>query len=514
MEVTDFLGLTSHLTLSYWIGYILIITFSIRLYLDSEIKKDNIYLIYLIIIGLFLFAVPILAEDNARFAWSYYPVGEAKTALRTGYIDTISEYPVISYRPWPDTHLLSLSIMHIGNVDLDSIIKYMPLFWVIVLIFLNFSIKNCYCFSSKQLFLYSYMIITSFWLFLYYYGPQSIAYLIFILLFFLLGKEGIYSKNNFNIYILIILLFSMLVSTHLLTSIILLIAVSIRSLYKRQFKIPLLFSTIFIAWYIYLAPYMLQVGVKEFLRQAVTPETASFLATNRVFHASAVFSYIYLGIYIICIFYIVFNIMYKNDLFKSEKNKIFECFIWLAGIASMIFFSYGAEIGERLYIFSIIPAATVIVLGMPHKKILILIMLIFAILHIPTHYSAESEDMVYNTELQGSKYFALKINPETAIQYDFGRLVSVNYNYAPLMRYFNPALINITTSGYISGLYNPSNKSLDNSAYVIYTKQINNYLIYSYGSDNVQTWIQTRNSKLIYNNGYYYIYKNSYLKYL
>ena len=32
VDITDFLGLTSHLTLTYWIGFIIIILFSIRLY--------------------------------------------------------------------------------------------------------------------------------------------------------------------------------------------------------------------------------------------------------------------------------------------------------------------------------------------------------------------------------------------------------------------------------------------------------------------------------------------------
>jgi len=48
VDVYDFLGLTSHLTAVYWIGYILIILFSIKLYLDKQIKNDLIYLIYII----------------------------------------------------------------------------------------------------------------------------------------------------------------------------------------------------------------------------------------------------------------------------------------------------------------------------------------------------------------------------------------------------------------------------------------------------------------------------------
>jgi hypothetical protein len=504
VDVKDFLGLTSHLTLPYWIGYILILFCSIRLYLDKEIRSDSIYLLIIIIIGLFLFGVSIFSEENARFQWSYYPAGEVKTVLETKYIDSISEYNLLSYRSWPATHLISASIIYFANVNLDSIIKYMPLFWMITLIFICMSIKRSFSFSPKQSFLFTFMIINSFVLFLYYYGPQSIAYLIFILIFILLGNENIDHKQNR--LILLILLFLMLVTTHLLTSLIIVIVVSIKSLYKRRFKIAFLFIAIFVAWYIYLAPFMFKVGIKEFVKQSATPETASFLATNKILQASTILSHTYLGIYVICVLFITFNVLYNKTLLKN--NKLIECIIWLIGIASLFLFSYGAEIDDRLYIFSIIPAAAYIILGMPSKKMLIVVMLTFSILHIPTHYDPESLDMVYTTELHGSKFFALKISPEYAARrYEFNP-VTISYHYGPLIRYYNPSLANIWSSGYTSGLYYPSNSTLEDSTYILYSKQINNYLIYLFGTDAVEKWLRKDNRRnLIYNNNYYFIYK-------
>ncbi len=122
VDINDFLGLLSHLTLAYWIGYILVVLFSIRLYLDKQIKHDSIYLIYLIVIGLFLFGVPIFTEDNARFPWSYYPAGEVKTVLETKYVNSSSNYPLMTYRSWPAIHLISAFILYLINIKIEDLL--------------------------------------------------------------------------------------------------------------------------------------------------------------------------------------------------------------------------------------------------------------------------------------------------------------------------------------------------------------------------------------------------------
>src|SRR3990172_10332802 len=156
VDLYDFLGLTSHLTTIYWIGYILIILLSIKLYLDEQIKRDFIYIIYLIVIGLFLFGVPVFAEENARFAFSYYPAGEVKQVLKSGYIDSLSTYPLISYRSWPATHIISAYMIYLGNIDFESLIKYMPLFWVVFFIIITFGTGSVLKLSFYQSFLFSF----------------------------------------------------------------------------------------------------------------------------------------------------------------------------------------------------------------------------------------------------------------------------------------------------------------------------------------------------------------------
>lgn len=196
VDINDFLGLLSHLTLAYWIGYALVVLFSIRLYLDKKIKHDIIYLMYLVIIGLFLFSVPIFAEDNARFAWSYYPAGEVKTVLETKYIDSGSDYPLMTYRSWPAMHLISAFILYLTDIKIENLLKYMPLFWVISVVLITFSIGKRLRLLSSQSFMASFLILASLWTGLYYYGPPSLAYLLYMLLFMFIV---IFNKFSLNV---------------------------------------------------------------------------------------------------------------------------------------------------------------------------------------------------------------------------------------------------------------------------------------------------------------------------
>ncbi|MFZ3382692.1 MAG: hypothetical protein WA144_02085, partial [Candidatus Methanoperedens sp.] len=250
VDVKDFLGLISHLSLAYWIGYVLMVLFSIRLYLDKRIKNDIIYLIYLVVIGLFLFGVPIFAEENARFPWSYYPAGEVKTVLETKYVDTKSNYPLITYRSWPATHFISSAILYFTDIKIETLLKYVPLFWVLSVILIIFSIGKRLKLLSNQSFLASFLFLASFFSPHYYYSPVSFAYLLYLLLFmFIVAYSTInlkassaesqkdeninFIKGKISTTILISLTFISLVITHILTAIAVISSFIFSSLFIR-----------------------------------------------------------------------------------------------------------------------------------------------------------------------------------------------------------------------------------------------------------------------------------------
>lgn len=510
VDINDFLGLTSRLTLAYWTGFVLIIAISIRLYIDNEIENDGIYVICLIIIGLFLFAIPIFAEENARFTWSYYPAGEIKEILKTYKIDNISTTELGSYRSWPITHLFSAFVINIVNIDTDDLIKYMPLFWILTTIFITYYTGKLFKLSRNQCFMASFFVITSFWTINYYYGPQSIAHTLYLLFF--VSIMTIYKRNDVASVIFMTLLFIASIMTHMLTSIVIISSFlfssrSIQFLYKHRLKFMVTFVTIFIAWYLYVAVVMLEVGVDDFIKQMSNEQLFDVFKGEKynvgdspmrqIIHYSRLS---YLGIYAILM--IVSIVLYIKGKVRNDSAELVKiCFLWLIGTSVLLVLRYGAEIDDRVYILSLLPMALIIVMTYDRKTIAILAIL-FVTLHIPAHYGTESYDMVQTPDLLGSEFIAPRIGP-----YD-----SINYYFTPLIRYYNSQFVN--GAGFKFGYYNPDNSSLDNSTYIISSRQLNSYLLYVFGTDSIQNWLQTRDDRvmLLYENGYYSIYRNNGIK--
>jgi len=512
VEITDFLGLTSRLTIAYWIGYILIVFCSVRIYLDKEYKNELTYIIVLMIFGLFLFGVPIFAERNARFPWSYYPAGEVKTVLETKYIDSISKYPLISYRSWPATHLISASTLYLTRIKIENLLKYMPLFWLFSVILITFSIGKRFGLSSNQSFLASFFTLSSFWTSHYYYGPQSFAYVLYLLLFMFIVT---FSKTGkIRDTILISLTFSSIVITHLLTSIAIISSFvfsssSIRSIHEKRNKFIIFFLIIFITWYIYLAPVMFETGVKEFIKQATEMEFFSFfktekyssgeLLTRQITHYSRLF---YLGIYAISM--IAAGAFYLSGRIKEENKELTKvCFFWLFGVLSLFVFRYGvAEIDDRIYIFSLVPMAIILVLSF-NRKNLIMLSILFVILHIPAHYGSESNDQTLTTELVGSKFMAIRMN----IAYPYA------YRFHTYIEFYSHDKINLPKETFWR-LQPPNSSILDNVIYIIDSDQNHNYMIYAYGFDPITDIVKSINASVAYHNGYYtvYIINNTELK--
>ncbi len=530
INVDDFLGLLSHLTLAYWIGYVLIVFFSIRLYLDKKIRHDSIYLIYLVIIGLFLFGVPIFAEDNARFAWSYYPAGEVKTVLETKHVDPESNYPLMTYRSWPGMHLISAFILYLTDIKIENLLRYMPLFWVISVILITFSIGKRLRLLSSQSFMASFLILASLWTGLYYYGPPSLAYLLYLLLFMFIV---VFSKSKPNTSpaeankhenidlikdriihtVLIFLTFIALVITHILTPIAVISSFIISSPFiqtfrKKRTKFIIVLLILFIAWYIYLAPLMFETGIKEFIRQATQLDVLSFFKTEKyspgefltrwIVHYSRLF---FMGIYAIAM--IVAYTLYMTGRTKGEHVELTKiCFFWLVGILALFALKYGRnEIDDRIFLFSLLPMVFILTFTFD-RKILAVLAVLLILFHMPAHYGTESFDSVQTTELSGAKFFttnAVFDNRETYFSM-----------WDTFIDYYNPERIKVFWRT-MPVADKPNQSRIDYSTYIINSDGSHNFLVYSFGFDPLKEWIQSNqgNLNVFYDNGYYRIYRNS-----
>lgn len=513
----DFLGLISHLTTLYWIGLILIISCSILIYLDNDLKNDYIFMLCLIVVGLFLFGIGIFTQENQPYSVSYYPVGEIKNILSIGHIDSISDYPLISYGSWPSMHIITANFIYLANIKFDDIIKYVPMFLFISLIFIAFVMGKKLKFSQNQSFLFAYILLSSNWLTQLDYTPQSLAYILYVTLFMLLMTLSNKTKDM----LLTLIIFAGMVITHLLSSFSILLS-SAFVLYFRKKRLIILFLVIFVSWYIYLAPVVLYTGIKQFMEQIVnmdffhvtTEHTFENVSIDRqIVRLSQLFYLlIYVMIAVVCIIYYILGRVKNNN-----RKDIEFCLFWLFGVSILTIIRYGTEANLRAYVFALPAIITIMIMSTPDKrKIFVILMILFAIFHIPSVYGSKGYGyQTLSTELKGTEFFASKIFPKDPIPYDYNS----TYIYEPssaqyYVTYYNLNVVKIPIRSIFykdipGSLADKADGLYSISKYILYSDQTSSSLLYEFGTDPIKDLIYKNINDicLVYDNGHFNIYR-------
>ncbi len=550
VDVTDYLGLTSKLTLVYWIGLFLIVLCAILLYYDNgviKIDNDLIYLTVAIVFALFIFTVPIFAESNARLTYSYYPAGEIKTVLENSFVDTFKSYNLMSYRTWPSVHLITAGIIFISGIEFENIIKYTPLFWILIFVAVSFSVGRT-LFTPNKAMLLSLLGVASFWIPQYYYSGQSFGYLAVILIFWKFLRNMDLQKKEESI--LLVVFFSMLVMTHFLTSALIVTIMVLTYAYiklktylgkirktnisyesgsisdietksdmeKSSDNIYLfarmvsIFGIIFLAWHAYLAPYAFKYGINSLYRQIVAAnplyfkDTVKFAVTSPIKESVNDFRMAYLLVYGIVFIAIIYQYIRYKDL---RNNKVNITLCWLFGAALFLPLKYGVEIYERIFMFSIMPLMVLAILTFGNNKlgnkILPLLLISLTVLHIPAQYGSESYDLTRDTELKGTEFFSLKMEPDGTYFYFF-------WNY---VAYHDNDLVKLKKAAW-GPSHNPNISLLDNVDYILNSKTYDNMMKYYQNYNpiyNVYDKINLDNI-LVYNNGNFEIFVRRELRYI
>lgn len=502
IDIDSFLGLTSKLTIVYWLGLILITVCSILVYLDNELRNNRIFIFVLIVLGLFIIGLGTFAEENSRLSTSYYPPGEVKKILIDNHVDITTPYPLISYRSWPGIHFISIYMLYFTNIDLLTLIKYMMLPWLIFFIFITFSMGNSFGLSLNKCFLLSFLAISSFWTGHHYYSPQSFAFLIylFIFLFAITINDDIIKK------FMSILMFSFLIITHMLTTVSILLSLFVTLIYKRYKRVKInkqfiLLCVIFVAWYVYFASTVIEWGIPDAVDRILNMESVSIVSSK--LHPSSLtellsktFQFAYILIYLIPI-----GIFLYNHKDKDYNKRMILNFIlcWIFGLVFITVTVYGTEIFERLYLYSSVPLICFMIILLKdnkwNNKIFVFIMIIFVAMIIPAHYGNETRSLTFTTELKGSEFLSKMIQSQGD---------SYFYSFSFYIWYYNPELILTQHSS------DTDDGSINQMRYVIDSRLTNNVITFQLGFNPIKEWLIKEDSKLdlFYNNGEFSVYKN------
>ncbi|HEY40745.1 MAG TPA: hypothetical protein G4O18_02675 [Dehalococcoidia bacterium] len=511
VEPADSIGLVSHLTPVYWIGLALTVAVSISAFLDHELKRDAVFIFILLVLGLFLIGLPVFVYENATEPEAYYPFGEVRNLLATNHLD-ISETPSLStYHVWPTMHLFSASILTVTGLDLpefgQGFIRYVPVFFMLLIVLITYSIGKQYKLTPNRCFALSFLSLAS-WLFIYEYTPRALGMVLFLLLFMLLMS----GSRSLATIVMAVLTYGVLVMTHGLSALVVIPALVIFTLYMRESRLVVLvflFIVIFCAWYVFLIPSAVEIGLNTLLQPMRDifhyAETETYFLPSSA--ARAVSRYTQLGfvaLYALLMLGSVLWLLMRRKTFEYHKQVI-ALLCWSIPIGLLILGGY-EQVMIRGYVFLIVPAVCIAVLALVQWRwVIVSAMIICVALNLPANYAGQvSGEQILTTEVRGARFFALEVQPPDTYYYGYS-LTMILYN--------NPALISIpvrTLTGATPGEINFS--EMDELHYILMSKQGTDFKLFAWGEDPTAGWPQSdigRESSLIYDNGQFQIYVNN-----
>jgi hypothetical protein len=516
------LGLASHLPPCYWIGLALVVVTSIFAFLDSEIKKDAVYILLLVVLGLFLFGVTVFFEENATQPETYYPFGEIRNLLTLHHIDIA--HPTAgytgSYQSWPSFHFLNAALLEIPGIAASSypvVIKYMTLYFLFCFILVTYGIGKSFKLAPEHCFLLSFLALSS-WLigFAGYYYPRSYGMTLFLALFMLLLTP----KRTVAAAIAMILLFSTSVLTHGMLPLAIIPAVILLAIYRKDPRFVALFIVITFAWYIYQAPIAMGIGIGQLLNplwevmrlaQMERYQESAPALLWAIRYARLVYLVSYAGLMAGCVF-----LLLSRKIIAGRRKQVISLFAFAIGVASTVILGFG-ETTYRTYLYCIVPALCIVGLSLPRRKIatvlMVVLMCVFVIAYLPANHGNEAVyGQVLTSELKGTEFFVIEVNPPAGVAF---------YTFAAQLMYYNQGFL--ATVGFpncadierdfhvlhekFPEIYSSPISVLDRLHYVITSRQS----VADYPGVPWQTWPQTEAGKmanLIYDNGHFQIYDN------
>jgi len=413
---SDTFGLASHFTPAYWIGLALLVLCSIVVFLDKEVESNFLNLFILINLGLYLFGIATLVQENVRHTTIYTNLADVRNLLATGHIDIVGPNALSYYRTWPGAHFLHAITLQVTGLDFKDWLKFAPFIWVISFIFSTYAIGRHFNLPRNSSFLLSLLALCSYWMFQSDLTQQGMAVLLLLPLFMLLVKPN--PRSTVAVTVLVLLCYIGLVLTHGLTSLGLLLAVIVLSIYKKYrgeaISLTLLFSTIWLTWFVYQAIAALKMGVNKWMSapwdyifrmgtniKGLYEPTHTGVSPLIAQYSQLAYIFIF-GLLVIAV--IIF--LFMGRIKPESRPWLMMLVAWIVGLAISGFIFPNREMYTRLYILGLIPVLSIILIAFSNRKLLVPLILLCMLLFLPARYSTEgSYGQILNSELAGTKFF-------------------------------------------------------------------------------------------------------------
>ena len=410
-------GLATELPVVYYVGIALV---GVLWY--AGFKSKSYLPAILVLTVAYIFVIPAVVRIPVWTSNSYYPFGESLLINSTGHLVTDTPPTLANYHYWPLFLYFASAFTTLTGVPHYFLLKFFPLFAVSmygIIAFLVLRIKL----SVPHAFLGAALVLAGLFVRQQYFGPQSIAYILFLaillvvsLLFF--GDE----KNRRSLGALLILLFVATTLTHALTSFMSLMvfyaAYIVDRFAKKKSLAPLglvsLGATIiWLSYNSFYAQTFFEQGIKHFvqilegIRDISLYSQGSRIISSTAQRVNFAASWGIVGLAVLIALLAMFNILRKI----RSKRPVMKYSIFSAALVILIgVFAFVGEYGPqesftRAFMFGLVPLSFLCVSFLARKpKLMVLLLAAIMFLNIPAQYGSDAYRLASNTQLAGTEF--------------------------------------------------------------------------------------------------------------
>jgi hypothetical protein len=508
VEVSD-IGLINLLPVSFWVGLVCLAF----LWYFGKTRK-HFAVAALLLTCCYLFIIPALVRIPTWISQSYYPFGEVRLINLAGHLEFRSDAIFKSYLYWPGFLYIGSAIKLVTGISDTILLKFFPPLIMAFYGFVTFLILRRKLGTIYSLFAATWFL-AAFFLRQQYFGPPSIGYVFFLLVFLILSQI-FFEKNKASreTLIVLLLLFTVTTFTHVLTSLIIIgmvVAIYVANRmshesYREVGSLVIFLSVIFISYNLLVTPEFFDWAVLVFsdvfagerqLGLYKEPERIIGSMADQVnYYSSLALIVINLAIALIAIIYE----LKKGSKPKGEFRRRFFIFCVIL-LIELAVFALGAEYGphesyQRAFMFALVPLAYLCVTFLSKKpKLLIVFIVLLSLLNIPAQYGSDSYTLATDSELAGAKFFVMH-TPDNII---------VVHKQTMYMRYYAPEKqikfliisdLPPTSIPNATVVYSVVNEA----DYVVLSNQQNNYYLYFLGVNPLRQ-VDYDEMDRIYDNG-------------
>ena len=316
--------------------------------------------VQLLIIVVAIYLTPFLLEGTPRYGATFWNYGPVDYLLRIGHTSP-SE---IAYHSWPGFSFQVVSLLNITGISNPEPVMALYPFVVeviyVLVILVLFSADNNKS-PGPVAWIAALIFVLGNWTYSNYFSPQSSAYIFALCFILVLVRLNRKQAGNLSEKILLVILFSSIVLTHLLTSLIVLLTLAVLIVFYfiryRKFRwidMLLINAVLFIFWTIYGASYQLEVHLPLVIRGILRFDLFLEQLRGRIVETSVqhrainIIRVVYTGVIaLVAVPGFVLNI--KNTGWQIAGRVLFGMALAVILVSPLLF--YGGEMMMRAYIF-------------------------------------------------------------------------------------------------------------------------------------------------------------------